>query len=400
MDVHSQEPFWLLKNGLLHTYPSLRQPISCDVLIVGGGITGSLMAHSLVQAGFDTVVIDKRDVATGSTSASTAMLQYEIDTALHELIPMIGEEGALRAYESCRDAIGKIDQLVKKLKSRSGFKPKKSIYLAAIPDDEEFLRKEFESRRKHGFKVEWLNRASLRKRFGLAAVAAICSSDAAEIDAYHFAHDLLRASVAKGLRVFDHVEIKATDYEPNGVRVLTTDLALIETRKVVYCTGYEAQEMLPEKVVKLKSTFAVVSEPLPELPPELRSVLLWDTQSPYLYLRTTDDNRVLVGGGDEPFKNALLRDKLIDKKREMLTEKVRQLYPDLPFIPDLAWAGTFGETKDGLPYIGEHPAFPHSYFALGFGGNGITFSVTAAELIRDVLQGKKADELQWYRFGR
>jgi glycine/D-amino acid oxidase-like deaminating enzyme len=400
MNVHSAEPFWLLKNGLMHAYPSLRHSLSCDVLIVGGGITGSLMAYALVQAGFDTVVIDKRNVASGSTSASTAMLQYEIDTALHELIPMIGEEGAVRAYESCRDAIDKIGQLVKDVKSRSGFKRKKSLYVAAVPDDEMFLRKEFESRRKHGFKVEWLNRASLRKGFGLAAVAAICSSDAAQIDAYHFAHDLLRAAVVRGLRIFDHVEIKAMDYEPNGVRVLTTDLALIETKKIVYCTGYESQEMLPEKVVDLKSTFAVVSESMPGLPPELRSILLWDTQSPYLYLRTTDDNRVLVGGGDEPFKNAALRDKLVAKKQDMLTEKVRELYPDLPFIPDLAWAGTFGETKDGLPYIGEHPAFPHSYFALGFGGNGITFSVTAAKLVRDLLQGKKTEDLRWYRFGR
>ncbi|RRB07506.1 NAD(P)/FAD-dependent oxidoreductase [Larkinella rosea] len=400
MDVHSQEPFWLLKNGLLHSYPSLRQSLSCDVLIIGGGITGALMAHSLVQAGFDTVVIDKRDVATGSTSASTAMLQYEIDTALHELIPMIGEEGAVKAYESCLNAIGEINRIVKALKSRSGFKLKKSLYIAAVPDDEAFLRKEFESRRKHGFNVQWLNRKSLRNRFGLAAVAAICSSEAAEIDAYRFAHELLKASVAKGLRVFDHVEIQSTEYDPNGVRVLTQDLAMIEARNVIYCTGYESQEMLPGKVVDLKSTFAVVSEPLAELPPELRSVLLWDTQDPYLYLRTTDDNRVLVGGGDEPFKNAALRDKLIDQKRQMLTEKVRELYPDLAFVPDLAWAGTFGETKDGLPYIGEHPAFPHSYFALGFGGNGITFSVTAAQLIRDVLRGKKPDELHYYRFGR
>ncbi|MGA0558762.1 NAD(P)/FAD-dependent oxidoreductase [Larkinella sp. VNQ87] len=400
MNVHSKEPFWLLKNGLMNPYPSLRKPLTCEVLVVGGGITGALMAYHLVQAGFDTVVIDKRNVATGSTAASTAMLQYEIDTALHDLIPMIGEEGAVRAYRSCLEAIGKIDRLVKTVKSRSGFRKKKSLYVAARPDDEDFLRQEYETRRQHGFRVEWFNRPSLSKRFGLAANAAICSSDAAEIDAYHFAHDLLQAAAEKGVKIFDHVEIQSTDYDPNGVRVLTTDLAQIDARHVVYCTGYESQEMLPNKVVNLKSTFAIVSEPIPELPAALRTMLLWDTQKPYLYLRTTDDNRILVGGGDEPFKNAVLRDQLIDKKQEMLTEQVRELYPDLPFIPDLAWAGTFGETKDGLPYIGEHPDFPHSYFALGFGGNGITFSVTAAELIRDRLQGKPADELHWYRFGR
>ncbi|WP_128544961.1 NAD(P)/FAD-dependent oxidoreductase [Larkinella soli] len=400
MKTRSKEPFWLLKNGLIQTYPSLHQSLTCDVLIVGGGITGALMAWSLIGAGFDVVLIDRRDVATGSTAASTAMLQYEIDTALHQLIPMIGEENAVQAYQSCRKAIRTIEQLVEGLKSRSGFVRKNSLYMAAVQADEEFLRQEFETRRNHGFPVEWLDRKALRNRFGLAAVGAICSSDAAEIDAYRFAHDLHRASVRKGLRIFDHVEIVSLDYTNRGARVITGSQVMIDTRKIVYCTGYESQEMLPEKVVDLKSTFAIASEPFSNLPAELRSILLWDTQRPYLYLRTTDDNRVLVGGGDIPFNNAAIRDELIESKQEMLTDQVRQLFPDLPFIPDQAWAGTFGETKDGLPYIGEHPAFPNSYFALGFGGNGITFSVTAAELIRDRLLGKPAEELRLYRFGR
>ena len=52
-----------------------------------------------------------------------------------------------------------------------------------------------------------------------------------------------------------------------------------------------------------------------------------------------------------------------------------------------AWGGTFGTTKDGLPYIGEVPECPHASFTLGFGGNGIVFSMLAAEIIRDRLRG-------------
>ena len=58
------------------------------------------------------------------------------------------------------------------------------------------------------------------------------------------------------------------------------------------------------------------------------------------------------------------------------------------------------ETADGLAYIGTLPKFPRCYFALGFGGNGITFSVTAAELVRDALLGRQNEYAEVFRFDR
>ncbi len=72
MNIRSNEPFWLVKNGLLYTYPSLRENITCDILVVGSGITGALMAHPFTERGYQTVVIDKREIANGSSSATTS----------------------------------------------------------------------------------------------------------------------------------------------------------------------------------------------------------------------------------------------------------------------------------------------------------------------------------------
>ncbi|ULT29112.1 FAD-dependent oxidoreductase [Sphingobacterium sp. E70] len=71
-----------------------------------------------------------------------------------------------------------------------------------------------------------------------------------------------------------------------------------------------------------------------------------------------------------------------------------------PFFRDFSWAGTFGVTKDGLPYIGEHKAFKNSYFVCGFGGNGITFSVTAMEMVAFWLENRKHPLSEWFKFGR
>ena len=81
-------------------------------------------------------------------------------------------------------------------------------------------------------------------------------------------------------------------------------------------------------------------------------------------------------------------------------KKFARLFPEMPLEVAYAWAGTFGETKDGLAYIGVHRRFPHTFFALGYGGNGITFSVIAAEIIRDQFLGRANGDARLFRFGR
>ncbi|MCY7351997.1 MAG: FAD-binding oxidoreductase [Cytophagaceae bacterium] len=400
MDLRSTEPFWLLKNGLLTPYPSLKSDVSCEVLVVGGGITGALMAYTLTEAGMNVVVVDKRDVGTGSTAASTAMLQYEIDVPLHQLIEQVGERIAVGSYRGCVEAINVLEKLARITGTDSGFKRKQSLYFAHRTADKARLQAEYECRQQHGFRVEWLDRKALRQRFDLSSAGAILSTDGAEVDAFQLAHGLYRTAVKKGLRVFDRTEITQTHYTDSGVQLRTATKHRIEAQQVIYCTGYEAQTQLPEKVVDLISTFALASEPFEQLPEYFAETLLWNTQDPYIYLRTTNDNRILIGGYDESFRDPQRRDALIPRKEKTLLRAFQKLYPKSAFVPDRSWAGTFGETEDGLPYIGAHPKFPRSYFALGFGGNGITFSVTAARVLCDALQGGSPEELTWYRFGR
>ena len=124
MDLKSNEPFWLVKNGIIESFPSLRNDEECDILIVGGGITGSLIAHQCIEDGYKTILIDKREIANGSSSATTSMLQYEIDVPLYQLIDKIGKEGAEASYKACYDAIIQLEKICKKLKSDAGFSRK------------------------------------------------------------------------------------------------------------------------------------------------------------------------------------------------------------------------------------------------------------------------------------
>src|SRR5437868_3973525 len=83
----------------------LTRDVETDVLIVGAGITGGMVGEALATAGLKTVIIDKRAPMKGATSASTALVQYEIDTPLIELTPQIGKKDAIRAWRRTRLAV-------------------------------------------------------------------------------------------------------------------------------------------------------------------------------------------------------------------------------------------------------------------------------------------------------
>ena len=181
---------------------------------------------------------------------------------------------------------------------------------------------------------------------------------------------------------------------------MTFNKKKIRAKKLVIACGYESQKYIPFKVQELQSTFAIASEPFQEKNFWYRNALIWETQTPYLYLRTTTDKRIIVGGKDIPFTNPNKRDLLIPQKAKSLEESFAKLFPEIEFKTDFKWAGTFASTKDGLPFIGPIRQRPHTYFALGFGGNGITFSVIAAVIIRDMLTGKKNKDADIFKFDR
>lgn len=401
MDLKSNEPFWLLKNGLTATYPSLKSNEECDVLIIGGGITGSLIAHQMINDGYKTILIDKREICNGSTSATTSMLQYEIDVPLFELIELIGRKGAVESYKACSDAIDTLEKLSKTIRSDAGYKRKKSLYFASKKKDADWLKKEYEARKDAGFEVKWLEADQVLEQFGFEKTyGAILSKQGASIDAFRFAHELFQHNVKKGLKIFDKTEMKKVEYH-KGFNLVTVDSGFqIKAKKVIYCIGYESKSLLKENFVDLKSTYAIVSEVDGEKFKNISNTLVWNTDDPYIYMRTTDDGRILIGGGDEDFYDAEKRDALLNQKEKEILKNLKKIKPDYHFYTDFVWAGTFGETKDGLPYIGEHKKFKNSYFVLGFGGNGITFSVTGMEMASEFMKNKKHLLSGYFKFGR
>ena len=402
MDLHSGLPYWIVRNSLLDYFHPLEDDLSTDIVIVGSGITGALMAHELCRAGIECCVIDKRSIATGSSAASTALLQYEIDVPLCRMAKIISEENAATAYHACLQSISDIKKVLKETGVDAGFEQLSSIFYASSSADNKLLEQEYEIRQKHELPVNLLKKQEIRKRYKVKVPGnALVNETSAQMDAYRAATGLLTYHMKEnGLKVFTHTNIKKCTETSDGCIMITDKGNKIKCGYVIVATGFEAGQFLPQKIMDLTSTYALISHPVaPEyLWPE--HCLIWETADPYLYIRTTDGNRIIVGGEDEKFGDPEHRDSLLRKKIRILERKVRKLFPDIPFKTEMAWCGTFSSTKDGLPFIGNWPGKERIFFDLGYGGNGITFSMIGAQIICHKLQDIKDERSHVFGYDR
>jgi len=401
MDLHSGLAYWIIKNKLFDYFNPLREHYAVDVAIIGSGITGSLVAHELCEAGIPCAVFDKRTIATGSTAASTSQLQYEIDVPLSEMINKVGEDMAVKAYHASLQSITDIEKVFDAARVRPDFKRVSSIFLASDRQGLRLLEREYETRRKHGLPVDFLDANALFANHGIDGLGALKNNEAAQMDCYKAATGLLKYQLKKsGLALFSHTDIVEYEEKRGGYELLTGEGMRISCKYVVIAAGFEAGKFLPRQVMDLISTYALVSQPVEasQLWPE-RS-LIWETASPYFYMRTTSDNRMMIGGEDVPFRNPERRDRLLRWKIKRLERQFRKIYPEIPFVVDMAWCGTFSSTKDGLPFIGPWPGRKRMFFALGYGGNGITFSMIAAQVIKNKLMGVKDERERVFGFDR
>lgn len=399
MDLRSHYPYWLLRHGIVNTYPPLTENIKTDVVVMGGGITGALAAWYLCQAGIAVVVVDKRHIAMGSTAASTAMIQYEIDVPLYKLEKISGKRNAAQSYLLCYQAVPELGSICKSLKADTGFALKPSFQHASFKKDIAGLKKEQACRKKIGIPTEWLDEKLVLSRFGIQKHGGLLSERGAELDPYGFTHALLHGAVQKGSRVFDRTKISAIEHAPKKVILTTEDKRKIQAKYLVIACGYESQQYISKTVQRLHATYSIISEPLSTADLWYKNCLIWDTQTPYLYCRTTNDNRIIVGGKDDD-KSPAARDAALPQKVKSLEKAFHRLFPGIAFKTDFEWAGTFASTKDGLPYIGSVPEHPRTFFSLGLGGNGITFGILAAQIIRDRICGKKNTSENLFGFNR
>ena len=395
-NLRTGTPLWLNRPMPRVPHMPLHKDMETDVLVVGAGISGALVAEAL-SLEHRVVIIDRRGPVRGSTPASTALVEYEIDTPLIHLARKIGKDDAIRAWRRASLAVGALRARTGALGINCDVERRDCLYLAGTTLDADGIRLEAESRRAAGIETLFLSGKALKDRFGIKRSAALLAYDDFTVDPRRLTGGYLRAACARGAQVFAPADATTVEAGRRSIAVKTADGPVITARNVVYCTGYELPDFIPAKGHRVASTYAFATgRQLRRLWPE--RCLIWEASDPYLYIRDTPDGRVLCGGEDADFADAKTRDALIPSKMRALGAKLAKLLPGLDTRPEFTWAGAFGASDTGLPSIGPIPGMKNCWAVLGFGGNGITYSRIAADVISAALAGRHDPDADLYTF--
>ncbi|WP_447761738.1 NAD(P)/FAD-dependent oxidoreductase [Sphingopyxis panaciterrae] len=385
-DLRTGQSIWSARRRPAVEEKPLTRDVACDIVVVGAGISGALIAEQLSDAGFDVLIVDRRGPTDGSTAASTAMLQYEIDTPLHQMAERIGRDKAERVWRRSRQSVDALRERTERLGLDVDGATRGSIYLDGNVLDATGLAREAEARRRAGFEIELLKPAQVEDRYGIKGRHAIIGYGNYSADPRRLAAGYLNVAISRGARLYAPVDICDVASSEAGVTLRSKDGPAIRAKHLVVATGYEMMKGIPRKGNRIISSWSIATRPQPRaIWPT--AAMIWEAADPYLYIRTTPRGEIICGGEDEEISDAALRDAKLPEKTATLSRKLAALLPGVDATPTHSWAGSFGDSPVGTPTIGRIPGMPNCYAAMGYGGNGITFSMMAAQMLRGLICG-------------
>jgi glycine/D-amino acid oxidase-like deaminating enzyme len=377
---------------------------NASVAIVGGGMTGALVAHAFASAGISTVLLEGAFVGRGSTAASSALLLEEPDLELAELVRRYGLRQARRIWQVSQESVHELVALLTRLRIACDLEVRDAVYYATDADAVDRLQREWALRTRTGFDATWLRPVDLRRLAGISGQGAIRTRGSAQFDPYRACLGILRAAAAAGAEVFERSRVQRIFTTHDHLRIHTRHGA-VNADRVVIATGYATPAFRPlAGRFRMYRTYVLATEPLSATERHrlgLADVLVWDTEDPYHYARWTRDHRLLLGGSDRVVRRGQRPAPVFAAATRELRAYFETRLPALAHVKTpLAWEGLFAMTPDSLPYVGPHRRYPRHWFALGYGGNGMTFAFLAARLLLERWQGTMSGDHALFEFGR
>jgi glycine/D-amino acid oxidase-like deaminating enzyme len=397
-DLYSGTPVWKDEKQPKVLHQPLNRDISTDILIIGAGVSAALMAEALSEnQNLDIVMVDRRPPLEGSTAATTALIQYEIDEPYIKLAAKIGEKKAAAAWRRSKLGLESLGIKIRQLGIDCSFERRNSLYLSGNVLNPAKLREEGQARNAIGLHGDYMGRAELKRRYGIHAPAGLLCWDNIACNPIQMSAGFLNAAINRGVKIFSPVDVENLKRKSGGGYIaLTSEGYSIRAEIVILLTGYEIPRHVPHKKHTIHSTWALSTKPVKGIPSDFP--FMWQAATPYFYGRTTADGRFIFGGEDEEFADAAKRDSLIPRKIAKLEKTLKKILPDYTFETEHRWAGSFGSSTTGLPSMGRVPGYKGLYAVMAYGGNGITFSRIAAEIIAADIFGYRDPDAALFSF--
>lgn len=392
-------PLFININKIKKQYNYLTEDVETDVIIVGGGVTGSILGYYFSKEGIDTVILEKSRIAHGSTSITTSLLQYELDSNLMALTENVSLDHAINSYKLGVKALDEIEKFIKEYGNKCDYIKRDTLLYTAKKLEIEELYQEYKLRKENGFNVKFINEDDNPFSFDLkAGVYGI--EGGAELDPFKYTHHLLELACNNGLRVYENTPVIDVKYNKDYVEAITSYNHKVRGKILVLATGFNTKLFTDRNFGVKTYTYNIVTKPLKNIEGWFNNVLIRDNEDTYNYFRTTPDNRIIAGGEDTPFTDNF-NPKIAMEKYDILEQRVKNMFNKIDDIEiEYKYCGTFDSTKDNLGFIGKDPKNDKLWYGLGYGANRILFAILGGMMLPKLYRGEVSDYLKYFNICR
>lgn len=393
------KPIFTNINKTNKQYPYLTEDLETDVLIIGGGVTGSICTYYFSKNNVNTTLIEKGRIGHLSTSVTTSLLQYELDSNASELTEVTEMKNVIKSYKLGLKALDEIDEFINSYGNKCDYIKRDTLLYTSKKSEIKAIEQEFKIRKENGIDVVYIDEKENPCSFDLKA-GLLSKNGGSEIDPYKYTHHLLEVSLQNDAKVFENTEAKCINYFNDYVEVTTCYGYKIKAKKVIVATGYNTKMFTGRNFATKSNTFNIATKPIKDIKGWKDRVLIRDNSDPYNYLRTTVDNRMIIGGEDVEFK--YIEDKEIsNKKYEILEQRLKSMFQEIEDIEvEYKYCGCFASTVDNLGFVGPDPKYNNLWYCLGYGANGILFAILGAMMLSKLYNGEIDDNMDLFKVDR
>jgi glycine/D-amino acid oxidase-like deaminating enzyme len=360
-------------------YPKLDRDIEADVAVIGGGMAGVLCAYVLSRSGQKVVLLEKETVGSGATLATTAFITEVIDTNISQVASLFSPSVAKALWDSKQKAIEEFEKIIEEENIECEFKRCPNYVYASNKKQFKELEEDFKFYKRNRWPAK-LHESM--PEIGFDNQGCLEIPNQAKFHPAKFLFTLAERASGHGARLFEKSEV--TDIESNGAFLVSTKSGSVTAKNVVIATYKPFTNKKTHLKKAMYKSYVFEAEVPKGAFPE---ALYEDCSNPYYYFRIDsglERDRMIVGGEDH---KDIFGDTLDKKSFEALGEFVERLMAGKRYWIVKKWAGPILEPSDGLPLIGE--IAPNQYVATGFSGNGMTYSMISALMIKDLIEKRR-----------
>jgi len=399
-------------------YPRYKGLADTDVVVVGGGLAGCMVATTFRRAGIHVVVLEAGRVGEQS-AASLGWVPAHPGVPFRALQEAHGLRAARKIWDASRRGALEAAALLRRLRIRCDLERADSVVAAAGGEELKQLKREHQALADAGMEGTWA--AARRVAVDLHAErldgALVTKSDAL-CDPYRACLGLAASAIKAGAAIHEQSPVVKVRAGRKQVEV-STAAGTLTARTVIMATGDPGPGCgALGRHTRAMDTYFVATPPLPPalargLSPS--DAVLRDIADPPHTLRHTKDGRLLFQGGDQkasgrgranaPGKAKAtlpgkvpdkVPDKIVVQRTGQLMYELSRLYPVISGMPpEYGWSARSVTAADGLLLAGPHRNFPRHLFAIGLGATGVTGAYLAARILLRHYQDapEAADEL-------